>query len=159
VLCRAEDRKFDEIIQKNENPSKFILVAHFGNGDETDQNVLIDFCLKYGGPIESLTIFPGCNYGHIEFKDVNSAQNLMNSEEAMDTPNCASIKFEGASNPDRIVVFFYTLLRSDELRKNSTIEIDEAEIAKSGAIPGLYVIDEFITPEEEQQMVALIDQG
>lgn len=107
-MCRAEDRSFEELIQKNDNPSKYILVAHFGNGDEYDQNTLIDFCVKHGGPIESLTIFPGCNYGHIEFKEVESAKRMMENEEAMDTPNCASIKFEGSMNPDRVVVFFYT---------------------------------------------------
>ena len=159
VLCRSESLNYDEIIQRNENPSKYLLVAHFGNGDETDQNVLIDFCSKYGGPIENLTIFPGCNYGHVEFKEVESAEKLMNNEEAFESLNCANIIFQESPNPDRLVVFFYTKLKSTDLRKHSTIEIDEAEIAQTGAIPGLYVINDFITEEEEKNMVQLIDQG
>jgi len=41
-----------------------MLVTHFGNGDETDQQLLIDFCSKFGQVI-SITILPGTNYGHI----------------------------------------------------------------------------------------------
>ena len=31
--------------------------------------------------------------------------------------------------------------------------------AKTGSIPGLYVYDEVITPEEEKEMLAKIDEG
>lgn len=33
--------------------------------------------MKRGGPIKSLTIFPGTNYGHVEFQSVDSAMRLM----------------------------------------------------------------------------------
>ena len=123
-----------------------MLIAHFGNGSEIDQNVLLDFCAKKGGEISNLTIFPGCNYGHVEFKEVASAQRLMT--EAMDTPNCANMKFpetENIPNTDRVVVFFYTPLKASQLKKSENIEIADAEIARTGSIPGLYVIDNFIS--------------
>ena len=136
-----------------------MLIAHFGNGSEIDQNVLLEFCEKKGGEIANLTIFPGCNYGHVEFKDLASAQKLMS--EVMDTPNCANIKFpetENIANTDRVVVFFYTPLKANELKKSENIEIPDAEVAKTGSIPGLFVIDDFITEEEEAEMLKLIDK-
>ncbi len=71
----------------------------------------------------------------------------------MDTPNCATITFDGSIQQERVVVFFYTCLRADQLLVKTTIEIDPAQIAKSGVIPGLYVIEEFVTPEEEEKMI------
>ena len=58
---------------------------------------------------------------------------------------------------NRIVVFFYTPFKCDQLKISANLEINPAEIAKTGSIPGLVVIDEFISPEEEQAMVAQID--
>jgi len=50
-----------------------LLITHFGNGDEIDQNVLIDYFEKVGVSTAELTIFPGGNYGHAEFKSVEDA--------------------------------------------------------------------------------------
>ena len=54
-----------------------MLVTHFGNGDEIDQDILIDFCKSQGVPLKSLNIFPGSNFGHLEFQDVSHAESLM----------------------------------------------------------------------------------
>ena len=107
-----------------------------------------------------MTIYPGSNYGHIEFKEVSSAERLMTT--AMDSPNCANIVFpesENISNTDRVVVFFYTPLKCMELKKSVCIEIADAEIAKTGSIPGLYVIDNFISEQEEKDMLTSIDSN
>ena len=74
--------------------------------------MLVDFCVRFGGPVANVPIFPGINYGHIEFKDVEGAERLMTNKEALDTPNCANIQFEGSDNKDRVVVFLYTPLES-----------------------------------------------
>jgi hypothetical protein len=131
-----------------------MFIAHFGNGSEIDQDVLIEFCSEKGGELANLTIFPGCNYGHVEFKDALSAKKLMT--EAMDSPNCANIKFpetENIPNTDRVVVFFYTPLKCSELKKSVNVEVPDAEIAKTGSIPGLFVIDNFISDQEEKDMI------
>ena len=54
----------------------------------------MEFCSLKGGPIKNLSIFPGKNYGHLEFKDVESSEKLLTS--AMDVPNCANISFPGS---------------------------------------------------------------
>ena len=79
--------------------------------------------------------------------------------ESMDSPNCANITFPESQNPDRTVVFFYTPLKLTELKKSENIEISMAPMAKTGSIPGLYVWDDFITEDEEKEMLKTIDQG
>ena len=96
---RAEQRSFEEIIEKD--PRRYLFVAHFGNGDEEDQNVILDYSQKFG-KISKLTVFPGTSYGHMEFEIVESAQSLMND---MDGENIKVLKFYGK---DRYVCFFYT---------------------------------------------------
>jgi len=54
------------------------MVTHFGNGDETDQKLLLDFCSSFGR-VTSITILPGTNYGHIVMESVEVANALMAS--------------------------------------------------------------------------------
>ena len=182
TLLRSEGKKYAELINLNDRPSPCLLITHFGNGDEVDQNVLVDFCKRKGGPLKSLTIFPGINYGHVEFQRVEDAQRLMkvaapedgeqqytgsnaddvqpSSEEGgMITANCALIDFPGSDNVNRIVVFFYTNFKCHQLKKSENVEIPPAEIASTGSIPGLFVIDDFLSAEEEANMLKDIDKN
>lgn len=133
-----------------------MIVTHFGNGDEIDQDILIEFCKTQGGPLKSLNIFPGSNFGHLEFQDLNSAETLM---KCMDNRNCKNLQFTGSENVDRTVVFFYTPLKCQELKKSVNIEVPISEIAVSGSIPGLYIYDNFISEEEEKDLIKGIDAG
>ena len=56
-----------------------------------------------------------------------------------------------------MVVFFYTTFKCDELKISANIDIPSAPIASTNSIPGLVVIDNFISPEEEQAMLSEID--
>ena len=33
---RAEQKEYSQVINQNDNPSKYLLFAHFGHGDEND---------------------------------------------------------------------------------------------------------------------------
>jgi hypothetical protein len=52
------------------------LVAHFGNGDEDDQDVVREYAQRFG-KIASITIFPGIGYGHMEFESIESGEILI----------------------------------------------------------------------------------
>ena len=67
----------------------------------------------------------------------------------MDSTNCANIDFPESANLNRIVVFFYTPLRCQDLKKSIFVDIQDAEVAKTGSIPGLYVFNNIITSDEE----------
>lgn len=75
----------------------------------------------------------------------------------MITPNCANISFPGSDNEERIVVFFYTNHKCNQLKISANLDIPPADLAKTGSIPGLIVIDDFISKEEEQAMITAID--
>ena len=53
-------------------------MTHFGNGDETDQSLVLDFCKRFGS-VSSLTVLPGTNYAHIEFSDTAASIELAKS--------------------------------------------------------------------------------
>lgn len=80
VIVRAEQRDFDQLFSVHE-PTQYLLITHFGNGDEIDQSVLHDTLAtsakENGGKLKALTIFPGCNYGHCEFESANTAALVM----------------------------------------------------------------------------------
>ena len=115
-----------------------LLVAHFGNGDEDDQNLIIRYCSQFG-EISKVTIFPGISYGHLEFKEVESAVALMKS---MDSENVKTLIDD---KKERQLVFFFTHLSFDELKNKASVDFPCSTIAHSQIIPGLYIFDEFIT--------------
>jgi hypothetical protein len=75
-LKRAEEKEIDDMISKE--PTNKLFVFHFGNGDEEDQRVLTDYCRKFG-PISTIPLFPGLNYGFVEYPEVKQAQDLISS--------------------------------------------------------------------------------
>ena len=44
-----------------------MFVAHFGNGDEADQELVLSYVKEKAGveAVEWITILPGMNYGHV----------------------------------------------------------------------------------------------
>lgn len=131
-------------------------MTHFGNGDECDQNVLKQFFSDGGFVYKKLTIFPGANYGHLEFLEVEAASKFMDS---LEVKNCLNLEFKGSTNPDRTVVFYYTPFAANELKKSENIEVPLAKNAETGDINGLFVFDDFITLEEEQTLMKEIDKN
>ena len=57
----------------------------------------------------------------------------------------------------RILSFFYTTLKKADLKKSAIVDFPDAQIAKTGAIPGLYIFDDFVTEEESQELVQSLD--
>ena len=45
------------------------------------------------------------------------------------------------------------------MKKQEIVDFPDAQIAKTGSLPGLYVFDEFITEEESQQIIGALDAG
>ena len=49
---------------------------------------------------------------------------------------------------NRTLVFFHTHMTKDDLKKNTVIDFPDAKEAYTGAIPGLFIFDDFVTDEE-----------
>ena len=46
---------------------------------------------------------------------------------------------------NRTLVFFHTHMTKDDLKKNTVIDFPDAKEAYTGAIPGLFIFDDFVT--------------
>jgi hypothetical protein len=88
------------------------MVTHFGNGDETDQKLLLDFCSNFGR-VTSITILPGTNYGHIEMDSLAAVNALMTSLATDDTHSNNNAVNIGP----RTLVFFNTTITKEGLKR------------------------------------------
>ncbi len=77
VIIKAEQRPLEEIVtKKGEALTERFLVAHFGNGDEDDQNLIRGYLSQFG-EIKRITIFPGISYGYVEYESPEAAIKMM----------------------------------------------------------------------------------
>jgi hypothetical protein len=84
TLCRGEDLSYEDLTVSH--PTGKLLVTHFGNGDERDQDLLLDYCGRFGS-VKAVTVLPGTNYAHVEFFDAQCAETLLEhvKEESAET--------------------------------------------------------------------------
>lgn len=129
-----------------------LLVTHFGNGDETDQDVLARYLQPFGS-VQTLTVLPGTNYAHVQFHKVESSIALFEHLKV----ECKHANV--AQVDDRYLVFFNTHLEKEKLKRHQIINFPDSVHAQSGSIPGLYIFDEFISKEEEQAIVTSLDNS
>lgn len=147
ALVKAEKKEIDELISKE--PTNKLFVFHFGNGDEEDQRVLLDFCRQFG-PVDKLPLFPALNYGFVEFPEVTQAQALVDSLE--DKKFC-ELEFY---NKKRTCFFQYSKLEYSQLDKFKSIEFPDSTYDCD--IPGLIIVDDFVSEEEEKDIKTWLDQ-
>jgi len=146
VITQTEGKKFDEII--SETPTRNLIVAHFGNGDQHDQDVLFEIFAEYG-EIEHLFLFPAMDYGMLCFKDVESAQ------KAVEGSTNGSYEGKLGESGTRYIFVWYSQLEYHQLKKFHADTLPSAE--RSVDIPGIDVIENFVTEEEEKQLLDTID--
>ena len=151
VLCKSEDKPFEQLVvgvpDDNKNAATGrLFVTHFGNGDEVDQDLIIEYASQHG-EVKQITILPGNNYGHLVMDSAASAQRIIDS--LMDANATLFQK--------RTLVFFHTALEKEALKKNTVIDFPEAKAAVTGAIPGLYIIDDFVTEDESTELISSLD--
>ena len=81
-MIKAEQRPMESLVTPKEGAvTPRFLVAHFGNGDEDDQTLIQSYASQFG-KLNSITIFPGISYGHIEFSDPESGARMMSNFDA-----------------------------------------------------------------------------
>lgn len=57
----------------------------------------------------------------------------------------------------RVLAFFYTTLQKQDLKKSSIVDFPDAKVAYTGAIPGLYILKNFVTDEESKELLTSLD--
>jgi hypothetical protein len=151
-------------------PTASIWVYHFGNGDEDDQKGIKEYFNNFGEC--KVFMFPGISYGFIEFNDIEIAKKVIHTieepelkEESNINPKASHIPVKTTyihgehdikfSSGERKVFVFYSKIPLAQVNENnnSTFPIASYKID----IPGLYIIDDFISEEEEKTMIQNID--
>jgi len=132
----------------SKEPTNKLFVFHFGNGDEEDQRVLIDFCKQFGA-IDQIPLFPGLNYGFVEFPKVEDAIKLVDT---LQDSKFVELEFY---DKKRVCCFQYSKLEYSEMDKFKSMEFPDSTYDHD--IPGLILVDEFISPEEEKDLKEWFD--
>mmetsp|Transcript_17078 Transcript_17078/g.20219 ORF Transcript_17078/g.20219 Transcript_17078/m.20219 type:complete len:131 (+) Transcript_17078:66-458(+) len=57
----------------------------------------------------------------------------------------------------RVLAFFYTTLEKEDLKKSAIVDFPDARPAFTGAIPGLYILDDFVNEEESSELIRTLD--
>jgi len=108
--------------------------------------LIIEYASQFG-EVKQITILPGNSYGHLVMDSAASAQRIIDS---LMEANATLYK-------KRTLAFFHTTMTKDDLKKNTVIDFPEAATATTGAIPGLYIIDDFVTEEESATLITSLD--
>ena len=80
-----------------------MFVAHFGNGDEADQELVLNYVREHAGAdsVSEITIMPGINYGHLVLKRAEQCTAVMESLMEQNATLCGK----------RVLCFFYTTMQ------------------------------------------------
>ena len=97
--------------------------------------------------VEAITILPGMPYGHLVLSSPVASKALIESLQE------ANATFVGK----RVLVFFHTTLRKDDMKKSTIVDFPDARPAFTGAIPGLYIFDNFVTDAESNELIQSLD--
>jgi alkylated DNA repair protein alkB family protein 8 len=130
-------------------------IYHFGNGDEDDQKSIKEyFTNKFGSNKIKIYIFPGISYGFLEFEDLSVLEKIPISGMIDKTYPFYDFSIDFASGHRKIFAF-YSNISLNEVKENNTSTFPIASFHID--IPGLYIMDDFITEEEEKALIESID--
>ena len=128
-----------------------MFVTHFGNGDEDDQELVLSYVSEQvgQGSVTEITILPGMNYGHITLATPEQGSAVLKSLMEQNATLCGK----------RVLAFFFTNLRKQDLKKSTIVDFPDASIAKTGDIPGLHIFNDFVSEEESQELIRALDSN
>lgn len=140
-----------EIFSKG--PKNNLWIYHFGNGDEDDQISIKNYFLEKFGECK-VYIFPGISYGFLELGNTVKLENFTNSGLIEKSYPFFDFEVNFLTGMRKIFAFFSNIpLQEVQENKNSTFPIASYKID----IPGLYIIDDFLSEEEEKTLIEYID--
>ena len=161
------------------NPTKNLFVYHFGNGDEIDQQIIKEH-LNAFDPNNKVYIFPGISFGFIQLSNINAGEalfsNRLNKDDGLNkelvymnfniilkSNQITLSKSENSDDVDkdvedskiRNVNYFFTALDYEAIKVKDINNFPIARFYQSEnyLVPGLIIIDEFISKEEEKRYI------
>ena len=140
VILFNENKKYDEIVSNI--PTNNCFIYHYGNGDEDDQIGLLNFFKDKC----KIHIFPGISYGFIEFETIPKF-------ELKDNIVSLDITFPQG---ERKILILFSKIDINQVKLNSNSNFPVAKMIHD--IPGLIILNEFISEIEEKKMIDSIDK-
>ena len=170
TLTKMEGLKKEELF--SDEPTKHILLVHFGVGTEDDFNTISDFIQTYqrtskeaSTTAPKIDVFPGYLHGFLEFQDEKEAELFINHSGVIKMKFGCSVwmkELEYKSLGDnkalprpRYTFFFYSKLPRTSIKAVRENKIPDAQMHID--VPGLIVKQDFVSPEEEKQLLEAID--
>ncbi|CAG9331566.1 unnamed protein product [Blepharisma stoltei] len=137
--------KRDEKIELwEERPNCGLFILHYSEGSEDDYHVLRSHLLQYG-PLSSLIILSGINYGYACYESLESAAI------AYETINNSYPILPFSPKPHPFTVLYTPIQHNLQLGKDSICY-------ENVPVPGLIIEKDFISAEYEQLLVEELDK-
>ena len=139
------------------------LIYHHGNGDEEDFSLISNFLSQYGVKF-TLNIFPGISYGFIKIDNQENFFKYCTVYKILTDLNIFVYTVQHKytnEEKERPIFFFPTLNTLDNIKlfKVSQIQIAHLEQSNEYNVPGLIILDNFISEEEEKVLVEEIEKN
>ncbi|XP_066537011.1 alkylated DNA repair protein alkB homolog 8 isoform X2 [Hoplias malabaricus] len=122
-------------IRTTPQPSQCLVVSNGGLGNGVSRELLLEV-LKEGGAVESLLMPPNKPYAYVTYASLEDGQN------AHRLLNGRVIKSQGHE-----VTLYFSYIQN----------VESEECVVSALPPGLCVVEEFVSPEEEAELLKAVD--
>jgi hypothetical protein len=138
VLMKNEGKTLEELTTSNGDSLNFICL-HFGNGDEQDMVRVQEYF-----PQAEVFVYPGTSYSFLSFKDETSKEETLRKCTSVDPAFYLEIN-------EKPIFILRTALTAKELQAYSK-KLDFPESVSRVPIPGVEVIDSFLSKDMEDQI-------
>lgn len=155
TMEKIEGRPVDKFLTSK--PTSHVLVIYFGVGSQSDCEVLERFLDEKGYEENMMDIFPGFPHAFLEFASVDNAQSLLSklSKTTYKEIDTYSIELPFKQKTKTVFLFYCQVPRS-ELNNKMSNELPNATTSMN--IPGMMLIENFITEDEERELFDILDK-
>ena len=155
TMEKIEGRSISEFLTSK--PTRHVLMVYFGVGSQSDCDVIEKFLENSGYEENMMDIFPGFPHAFLEFESHENAQKLMGqlgktSYKDLDTYS-VELPFKQKT---KTAFLFYCQFAKSELNNKMSNELPNATTPMN--IPGMMLIENFITEDEEKELFEIFDK-
>lgn len=155
TLEKMEGKKLEEIVSNEPTPQ--IIFIYFGVGSQQDCYDLEAFLEAHQYKDGLFDMFPGFPHGFLEFESQENCTNFMKTLDEFEfkgfKAGFSEIKFK--SKP-KLGFFFYSKLTKKNMNESHGNDLPNA--STTSKVPGIILIENFMTEEEEKKIFQEIDK-
>lgn len=155
TMERIEGRPADQFLTSK--PTKHVLMVYFGVGSQNDCQVIEQFLEDRGYEENLMDIFPGFPHSFFEFSSIENSLKLMEklpvtTYRDIDT-RYVELNFKQKT---KTAFIFYCQVARCDLKNKISNELPNSTTSIN--IPGMMLIENFLTEDEESQILEHLDK-